>query len=260
MWSDFFRIIVLATIAGLSTGIGGLIAFFSKKDDKNFLALTLGLSSGVMIYISFMELLPEAIKNFGAKGNMLAGVWFFAGIFLSFLIDKLIPEAENPHEFHNQSEFDDKEKMAKFRKSGILVALAITVHNFPEGLAVAGASLDSWKLGWSIALAVAIHNIPEGMVVSLPIYYATKSRKKALLYSCFSGLAEPVGAVIGFWLLRSFVSSSFLSAIFSLVSGIMVFISFDELMPLAEKYGEHHRVIAGIVSGMFLIYLLLHVF
>ncbi|MBR7127524.1 MAG: ZIP family metal transporter, partial [Lentisphaeria bacterium] len=163
MWSDFWRILLLSGVAGLATGIGGLIAFFSKKDDRNFLALTLGFSSGVMIYISFMELLPEALRNWGDKGNCIGGAWFFAGIFLSFLIDKLIPESENPHEIHEVKEFDDHEKMAKFRKSGILVALAITIHNFPEGLAVAGASLDSWKLGWSIALAVAIHNIPEGM-------------------------------------------------------------------------------------------------
>jgi ZIP family zinc transporter len=260
MWNDFLRILLLSGIAGLATGIGGAIAFFSKKDDKNFLALTLGFSSGVMIYISFMELLPDAVKGFGEKGPMFAGLYFFIGIFISFIIDKLIPECENPHEFHNQSDFDDQEKMLKFRKSGIMVALAITVHNFPEGLAVAGASLDSWKLGWSIALAVAIHNIPEGMAVSLPIFYATKSRKKALLYSSLSGLAEPIGAVLGFFILRSFLSESFLSVIFAAVSGIMVFISFDELMPLAEKYGEHHRVIAGIVAGMFFIYLMLHVF
>lgn len=259
MWQDLLKILVLSGIAGLATGIGGAIAFFSKKNDKGFLALALGFSSGVMIYISFMELLPEAVQTFGERGKMIAGLCFFAGIFFSFLIDQLIPEDENPHEFHDQADFDDKVKAAKFKKSGLLVALAITVHNFPEGMAVAGAALDSWQMGWTIAFAIAIHNIPEGMAVSLPIFYATNSRKKAFYYACLSGLAEPFGALVGFLILRPFLTESILSMLFATIAGIMVFISFDELMPLAEKYGEHHKVIYGLVGGMLFIYLMLSI-
>lgn len=133
---------------------------------------------------------------------------------------------------------------------GLFSALAIAIHNFPEGLATFMGALTDPTLGVSIAVAIAIHNIPEGIAVSVPIYYATKNRKKAFWLSFLSGLAEPVGAILGFFILRNFFNESTFGVIFAGVAGIMVYISLDELLPTAEEYGEHHVAIGGLIAGM----------
>ena len=135
-------------------------------------------------------------------------------------------------------------------RTGIFTALAIAIHNFPEGLATLGASIANLKLGVVIALAIAIHNIPEGISVSVPIFYATKDKKKAFIYSFLSGLAEPAGAIIGILILLPFLSAGVLSSLMAFAAGIMVYISMDELLPMAHRYGHSHTVIAGIVLGM----------
>ena len=135
-------------------------------------------------------------------------------------------------------------------RTGVLTALVVGIHNFPEGIATFMASMDSPQIGIAIAVAIAIHNIPEGIAVSVPVYFATQSRKKAFWYSFLSGLAEPVGALAGYLVLMPFMSPLMLNCIFAVVAGIMVFISLDELLPAAEEYGEHHISIYGLLFGM----------
>jgi ZIP family zinc transporter len=179
---------------------------------------------------------------------------FLAEFILIGIIDKLVPSVENPHEIRNVEEMGGEEeagvKNQKLLRMGMFTALAIAIHNFPEGLATFAAALTDPALGISIAVAIAIHNIPEGISVSVPIYYATGSKKKAFYYSFLSGLAEPVGAVIGYAILLNFFSDFIFGILFAGVAGIMVFISLDELLPSAQKYGEHHLSIYGLILGM----------
>lgn len=245
----------LTLIAGLSTGIGGVLAFFIKKEDLNALSLGLGFSAGVMIYVSFMELLPEAklslIAVFGAdNGSWMTMFSFFGGISIAYLVDLLLPGEVNQDELCVEKENPDLFKK-KLHRTGVFTAVAIAIHNFPEGLATFMAGLSAPALGISIAAAIAIHNIPEGIAVALPIYNATGSKKKAFLYSTLSGLAEPLGAVLGYTVLRFLLNDSAFGILFALVAGIMIYISFDELLPAAREYGKGHIAILGIALGMF---------
>jgi ZIP family zinc transporter len=249
----------LTLFAGLSTGIGSLIGFMSKQFNPRFLTIALGFSAGVMIYVSMIEIFVKArdslTVSFGGKmGYVLTVVSFFAGIAVIALIDKLIPSYENPHEINVEQKIEDStdEQKKKLMRMGMFSALAIGIHNFPEGLATFMSGLTNPTLGVSIAVAIAIHNIPEGLAVSAPIFYATKSRKKAFLLSFLSGLAEPIGALIGYFVLRSIFNEATFGVIFASVAGIMVYISLDELLPTAEEYGEHHLAIGGLVGGMFI--------
>lgn len=247
----------LTLFAGLSTGIGSAIAFFAKRTNTRLLAVSLGFSAGVMIYVSFAELFFNAQKMLGNElgvktGEFAAAAAFFAGIFMVALIDKLVPSFENPHEAHKVEEMREKRPDGKLLRMGVLSALVIGIHNFPEGLATFAATLKEVSLGISIAIAIAIHNIPEGIAVSVPVYYATGSRKKAFFLSFLSGLAEPLGALVGYLVLFSFMNDTILGVLFAAVAGIMVFISLDELLPTAEKYGEHHLAIYGLLGGMLL--------
>ncbi len=252
---QIFSGIALTAIAGLATGVGSCIAFFAKHQNTRFLSCALGFSGGVMIYISLVELLAGSQSDlseiFGKRPGSLIGIAaFFGGIAVAMLIDKLVPSYENPHEVRKVEEMTSPQHQDKLIRSGKLFALAIAVHNFPEGMAVFTSALTDPLTGVSIALAIAIHNIPEGITVSVPIYHATGSRKKAFYYSFLSGLAEPLGALAAWLFLLPFLSGALMAIIFAAVAGIMVFISFDELLPLAEEYGEHHLAIAGLVAGM----------
>jgi len=239
--------LLLTTIAGLSTGIGSAIAYFIKKPKMIYLSFSLGFSAGVMIYVSFMELLPTALEDISEELVVLA---FFIGIGFIGIIDISIPESENPHETKELVEYERTKVDKALMRTGVFTALAIGIHNFPEGLATFGVALGDVKLGALIALAIAIHNIPEGISVSVPIYYATGDKKKAFKYSFLSGVAEPVGALIGFMILMPFLSAGLLASLLAFVAGIMVYISVDELLPMAHKYGHNHTVILGIVLGM----------
>lgn len=248
--------LALTLFAGLSTGIGSAMSLLSKKFSPKFLAVSLGFSAGVMIYVSLVDIFPKAKDSlslaFGDKqGHLLTVIAFFAGIALIAIIDKLIPSYENPHEIKNIEKLNDTpDNQKKLMRMGLFSALAIAIHNFPEGLATFMAAMTDPTLGISIAVAVAIHNIPEGIAVSVPIYYATKSRKKAFWYSFLSGLAEPVGAIIGYFILLHFFNDATFGMIFAGVAGIMIYISLDELLPTAEEYGEHHVAIGGLIAGM----------
>lgn len=246
----------LTLFAGLSTGIGSALAFFAKKTNTKFLAISLGFSAGVMIYVSLVEIFFKAKDELVIELGERSGYWvttasFFGGILLIAIIDKLIPSVENPHEIRMVEEVSPQAKKERaLKRMGIFTALAIAIHNFPEGLATFTAALSDPSLGIAIAVAIAIHNIPEGIAVSVPIYYGTDSKKKAFWYSFSSGLAEPVGALVGYLILMPFMSPVLFGVLFAGVAGIMVFISLDELLPAAREYGEHHLSIYGLVAGM----------
>jgi ZIP family zinc transporter len=248
----------LTLFAGLSTGLGSALAFFARRTNTKFLSVALGFSAGVMIYVSFVEIFPKAKDSLVGELGQAGGYWitvlaFFAGIAFIAVIDKLVPSFENPHEVHRAEEMDLPEKAAKFRKlyrMGLFTALAIAIHNFPEGLATFVSALTDMKLGIAIGVAIAIHNVPEGIAVSIPIYYATGSRNKAFVYSFLSGLAEPLGALVGYAIFSWFFNDIVFGVLFAAVGGIMVFISLDELLPTAGQFDEHHMAVYGVVTGM----------
>jgi ZIP family zinc transporter len=253
---------IFTLIAGLSTGIGSIIALIAKRTNTKFLCFSLGLSAGVMLYVSFMEMLPNAkdelCKAFGEKSGMLYMLAaFFGGMGLITLIDFLVPESGNPHEMHGVEELNKRDAL---HRSGLIVAISIALHNFPEGIATFTSALTGLDIAIPITVAVAIHNIPEGIAVSVPIYHATGNRWKAFWYSFLSGFAEPVGALIAYFFLMQHQTPALNGIILAAVAGIMVFVSLDELLPSAEKYGKHHISISGLVIGMLMMGLSLWMF
>ncbi|MEA2067553.1 MAG: zinc transporter ZupT [Thermotogota bacterium] len=251
--TNFWPAIMLTVFAGLSTGIGSVMALFAKRTNTRFLSLSLGFSAGVMIYVSFVEIFVKSEESLAKAVGTGLSSWinvfaFFGGVGLIALIDFLVPSAENPHEMRDVEDMKVKEK--ELMRVGVFTALAITIHNFPEGLATFLSAIKDLSLGIPIAVAIAIHNIPEGIAVAVPIYHATGNKKKAFSYSFLSGIAEPVGALLSFTLLRVFFNDLIFGIVFSGIAGIMVYISLDELLPSAEKYGEHHLSIIGLVAGM----------
>ncbi len=240
----------LTLIAGLCTGIGSLLAFLSKGTNKVFLSVSLGFSAGVMIYVSMIEIFTKAqdslVSELGKKqGSIITVVAFFGGMLVIAIIDKLIPTRENPHELGHVDNQDNQ-----LMRIGVFTALAIAIHNFPEGLATFVSALQSPEVAIPIVVAIAMHNIPEGIAVSVPVYHATKSKKKAFICSFASGLAEPIGALIGWMILMPFMNDVVYGILFAAVAGIMVFISLDELLPCAREYGKHHYSMYGLISGM----------
>ncbi|NLX81172.1 MAG: zinc transporter ZupT [Proteiniphilum sp.] len=245
---------LLTLVAGLSTGVGSLIALLAKRTNTNFLSFSLGFSAGVMIYVSFMELLPQSLEIFSNEygdkmGNLYMLLGLFGGIVIIALIDFMVPKASNPHEIQG---VEDMKSNHRLRHTGIITAVTIAIHNFPEGIATFMSALNSLEVAIPITVAIAIHNIPEGIAVAVPIYHATGSRKKAFWLSFSSGLAEPIGALIAYFFLMPFWSPTLDAFILSAIAGVMIFISMDELLPTAEKYGKHHISIIGLVIGMLL--------
>jgi len=284
--NDVWVALGLTLFAGMATGIGSAIAFTAKRTNYRFLSVATGFSAGVMLYVSFVEIF---VKGSDALTSIYGDYWghwvnvgsFFGGILLIGLIDNLVPAAENPHETHSEAEtaplhnpaapipdFSDPERTetgdhqhtlqhTKLMRMGLFTAMAIGIHNFPEGLATFLAALQDPSLGVAIAIAIALHNIPEGISVSVPIYYATGNRKKAFFYSVMSGLAEPVGAVVAYLLLLLFfggdtgaIPAQVMGILFGGVAGIMVYISLDELLPTSRAYGKGHDSLFGLMGGM----------
>lgn len=263
----------LTLLAGLATGIGSLVAFFVKQTNYRFLSISTGFSAGVMLYVSFVEILLKGGEALTSVYGPATGQWvnvasFFGGIALIAVIDALIPSAENPHQVPSakataavgaraETPPTDEESRTKLMRMGLFTALAIALHNFPEGLATFLAALHDPALGIAIAVALALHNIPEGISVAVPIYYATGSRKKAFLYSFLSGLAEPIGAgvaFVGLYLAFGGGDGAFppevMGILFGGVAGIMVYISLDELLPTSRAYGKGHDSLIGLLGGM----------
>lgn len=275
----------LTVFAGMATGIGSAIAFLAKRTNFRFLSIATGFSAGVMLYVSFVEIfykgVDSLVESYGdPMGHWINVISFFGGMALIGIIDALIPHAENPHEIHSEIEsaplhdpdapipdletqHDECENVAhrhhstKLMRMGLFTALAIAIHNFPEGLATFLAALHDPSLGIPIAIAIALHNIPEGISVSVPIFYATGDRSKAFFYSLLSGLAEPVGAIIAYLILHFIVGGEsgvippqVMGVLFGGVAGIMVYISLDELLPTSRAYGKGHDSLFGLVGGM----------
>lgn len=248
----------LTLMAGLATGIGSLIAFLTTRTNKAFLSISLGFSAGVMIYVSMVEIFVKAkdalVNELGyERGYTMTVAGFFFGILLIAIIDRVIPKQGNPHE---PQKVEDMNRPANeienqaLMKMGVFTALAIGIHNFPEGIATFTSALQDPGLGVAIAIAIAIHNIPEGIAVAVPIYFATGNKKKAFKLSFLSGLAEPIGALFAYLILMPFLNDLMFGIIFAAVAGIMVFISLDELLPAAKKYDESHHAIYGLIAGM----------
>lgn len=250
--------LLLTLFAGLATGIGSLLSLLTSRTNTKFLSVALGFSAGVMIYVSLVEIFVKAKDSLVAELGATNGYWmtlvgFFGGMVVIAVIDRLIPTLGNPHEVKSVEDMDEKlsnPEHTKLMKMGVFTALAIGIHNFPEGIATFASALQDPNLGIAIAIAVAIHNIPEGIAVAVPIYFATGSRKKAFKLSFLSGLAEPVGAFVAYLVLMPYLDGVVFGVVFAAVAGIMVFISLDELLPAAKKYDETHLSIYGVVAGM----------
>lgn len=247
----------LTLFAGLTTGIGSALSLLTKRTNTKFLATALGFSAGVMIYVSMIEIMAKARTALVGFFDVRLGSWltvggFFLGILAMALIDKLVPEAENPHEAHTVEEMDGKSEAhkSKLMRMGMFTALAVGIHNFPEGLATFLSALSDPTLGITVAVAIAIHNIPEGIAVAVPIFYATGSKMKAFKLSFLSGISEPIGALVGYLILAPFFNDAVFGFTFAAVAGIMIYISLDELLPSAREYGEHHWSMYGLIAGM----------
>ena len=236
----------LTLLAGLSTVVGSFIFLFHIFRKRKFISFFLGLSAGVMIYLSFMELLPFSIKELGFLST---NIFFFLGTITMALIDFLLPH------HYLEEKICQKQKIIdpKLLSTGLVVTLGLIIHNFPEGMAVFLSSFTDMRLGILLAIAIAIHNIPEGIAVAAPIYHATQDKNKAIKYAFISGMAEPIGAIISYLLLKPYLNQNFISYIFALVAGVMVYISFDELLPACFREGHGHRAIVGIMTGMIIV-------
>lgn len=250
--------LLLTLFAGLSTGIGGLLSMFQKRSSSRFLCVSLGFSAGVMIYLSFMEILTEALSYLERyysprQASVYSVLSFFLGIAIIALIDRFVPSRDNPHEIPNVMKIVNAPYHISdehLLRTGILSALAITIHNIPEGLVTFSSYLADPQIGISIAIAVAIHNIPEGIAVAVPIYFATGNRAKSLVIALLSGLSEMLGAVLGLLLFSVANVELMLGFVLASTAGVMIYISFDELLPTAERYGKHHLAIYGVLGGM----------
>ncbi|MEY5023877.1 MAG: zinc transporter ZupT [Actinomycetota bacterium] len=247
--------------AGLATGIGSTLAFFTKTTNKSFFAVAMGFSAGVMVYLSFVEILPKSTLYISetvppVQASAVAAIALVSGMILMAIIDALVPSGANPHEnteielLGRESEAGKAKANKILLRTGLFVALAIAIHNFPEGLATFLLVLDDPQIGIGLAIAVAMHNIPEGIAVSVPVYYATKSRAKAFRLSFLSGLAEPAGAVIGYLLLAQFLDNFVLGTLFAMVAGVMVFLAIDTLLPTARNSARGHLSVYGFIAGV----------
>ena len=249
LWLAF----TLTFAAGLATAVGSLLVLFSKRPNPRLLAFGLAFAGGAMVYVSLSEILNKSISSFAqAYGDRLGytygTLWFLGGVLLVVLIDHLVP---NPHDSLDKQDpaFHDHSH-TQIRRVGLLSAIAITAHNFPEGLATFFATLESPSVGLPLAFAIAIHNIPEGIAIAVPVYLATGRKSYAFGASLLSGLAEPVGAAIGYFLLADALSPATFGAVFGLIAGIMVFLALDELLPAAKRYAQGHETVYGLVIGM----------
>ena len=250
--SNYILPLLLTLCAGMSTLIGGLVTFFVKRNNLKALSVGLGFSAGVMIYVSLSELMTEAPHILNEyydvmPSKALAFGGFFLGLVIAILIDYFIPD-------HIESDFLSSSKRCQkhhqIRRAGLITAFAVTMHNLPEGIATFLVASEDIMLGIPVAIAIAIHNIPEGIAIALPIFHATGKKRQAVLYSFLSGISEPIGGLIGVLLLKLVMPAQCIGIMTAAVAGIMVYISFDTLLPLAREYGENHHVIIGIMSGM----------
>jgi ZIP family zinc transporter len=253
--------------AGIATVFGSFLVIFARHTNTRLLAFGLAFAGGAMVYVSLVEIFFKAQIAFAGslpdkQAYAWATFWFFVGVMLLVVIDRFVP---NPHasmdsdQVREAGDLDaphagltmvDRQREQLLRRVGLMSALAITAHNLPEGLATFFATLESPSVGLPLALAIAIHNIPEGVSIAVPVFYATGSKKKAVLASLLSGMAEPVGALVGYLILAPFLSDAVFGAVFGLIAGAMVYLALDELLPAARAYAKGHETVYGMVIGM----------
>ena len=238
-------------LAGLATVIGGALVLFFKQPNARLLSFGLAFSAGAMVYISLTEILNKSIDSFSQVFNeqhaFAYGTFsFLLGVIVVLLLDRFVP---NPHE-RLEKNVEQGLNQQQLLRTSLMTLFAITAHNLPEGLATFFATLSSPTLGAPLAVAIAIHNIPEGVAIALPVYMATQSKKLAILASLVSGLAEPFGAVLGYFLLQPYLSANLFGIVFGLIGGVMVYLALDELLPTAKRYAKGHETVYGLVSGM----------
>jgi len=254
--NNLFLSLGLTLIVGMSMGLGSLLSFFIDDTHKRLMALSLSFAAGIMIYVSFMEMLPEGIHlledYMGERGHSIAIVWFFGGMFITAILEIIVHKYaggfhDHNHNHSHEGHNNDGEHLSKL---GVLSALAIAVHNIPEGLALFTAGLKDITLALPIAAAVIIHNIPLSVAISVPLYYSTGSRKKAFLYTLLVGLCQPLGAILGYAVLSQGFNDLIIGILFSIVAGTMVFVAIDELLPTSQEYEDHHLSVYGVILGM----------
>lgn len=258
--NNFVLAFCLTVLAGLTTAIGGAVAFVTNKDNLKTLSVGLGFSAGVMIFISLVDIIPgsEALlkPNFPHMYQWLVFGGFVFGLLISILIDYFLPDHVDTEDLlHPDDPKASSHSFYKLKRAGFLTAIAICVHNFPEGMATFLTTTQDVTLGLSVAFAIAIHNIPEGIAVALPIYHVTGKKRYAMLYAALSGITEPIGALVGMLIFGFFVPQVLVGVLMAAVAGIMTYISFDTLLPLAKEYGNWHLSIVGIISGILFIWL-----
>ena len=248
--------LLLTLLAGLATAIGSVFAFVIKKDNLKALSVGLGFSAGVMILLSFRDIIPASREmlapNYPVHGDWIVYFGFIIGIVVAVLIDYFIPDHIDEEELAHRNDVVTPDH--RMKRAGLLMAVAICIHNFPEGMATFLTASHNITLGVSVALAIAIHNIPEGIAVAIPVYHATGKKRYATLYAAMSGISEPIGAFIGMILLNFFMPEIMIGIAMAAVAGIMIYISFDTLLPLAREYGNWHLSMIGIMSGMLFIW------
>lgn len=254
----YFVPVLLSFLAGLATVIGGFITFIVKKDNIKMLSLGLGFSAGVMIFLSLTEIKSCAeellTKYFPNHFMWYTFLGFILGVLIAFCIDYFIPDHIEDSDFADEHVEESIKKHHGIKRAGLITAIALAIHNFPEGMATFFVSTQNLTLGIPVAIAIGLHNIPEGIAVALPIYYVTRKKHAAIWYAFLSGISEPVGAIIGLFMLQLFLPQMFIGILFAMVAGIMVYISFDTLLPLSHKYGDWHMTIIGAMSGIIFIW------
>lgn len=243
--------LVLSLLAGLSTVLGAFIVFFSNSNNKRLITFALAFSAGVMITISLTDLYPSAsdtlVKYKGhILGILLSILFMIIGFIIATLISHIIPEGRDK----KPSNIDGSDSLYRV---GFVTMLALMLHNFPEGIATFISGYENRSLGIYIAMAISLHNIPEGISIAMPIYYSTNSKVKAFKYTLLSGIAEPIGALVAFLFLKPFINEIILAVSFALVSGIMLYIAFEELIPESRVYGYDFIYLLSLVLGICII-------
>ncbi|XP_073054922.1 zinc transporter ZTP29-like [Primulina eburnea] len=246
----------LSLLGGLSTSIGALFVVINQAPNLKMLGLLQGFAAGLMLSISFFDLAHNAINSIGfLKGN----IWFFAGVIFFAIVANFIPEPElsptsDVKGKKNNGDEGGKDILKKHRRqvlfSGIITAIGISLHNFPEGMAVFLGSMKGLRVGVNLAFAIALHNIPEGIAVALPVYFATQSKWKAFKLASLSGLAEPLGVIIVAYLFPSSLNPEILEGLLGSVGGVMAFLTLHEMLPLAFDYAGQKQAVKAVFFGM----------
>lgn len=235
--------ILISFLAGSSTLIGFFLIFFIKNQSSKLISYSLSFSAGIMVYLSFMEILPKGLSHLKAHGvSPFIGILsFLMGIVLIIIIDQFTKQ------YGHKQESTSSNNLSKI---GLLSLILITIHNIPEGISVFSIAKEELKMSIPLLLAIALHNFPEGIIISIPIYAATKSKAKTFFYTLIATLSEPIGGIAGYYFMKSIFNDLTLGIIFCFVSGIMIFLSIDQLLPEARQNGDHHKVGYAFIIGM----------